>query len=150
MPWWSRSAAYGYLKLFGKRYILTNRGLQVRQMIGLRTFADVPLADIKQLVIEELPGQAFHKAADIVAKGADGKTILRLEGVQRPVGLPADDPRGPRRPRASRRIAQDDPVPQASITRLVIEHKQAQGRLSLAHSFANDDSLVAYCSIPRR
>lgn len=77
-------SAYAFLKLFGKRYILTNRGLQVRQMVGLRTFAEVPLADIKQLVIEELPGQAFYKAANLVAKSADGKTLVRLEGVQRP------------------------------------------------------------------
>ena len=49
-------------KLFGKRYILTNRNLQVRQMIGVRTFGQASLADIKDVIIRELPGQAFYKA----------------------------------------------------------------------------------------
>jgi hypothetical protein len=75
---------YAFMKLFGKRYVLTNRSLQARQLIGLRTFGHAPLADIKEIVIQELPGQTFYKAADLVAKGADGKTIVRLEGVQRP------------------------------------------------------------------
>jgi hypothetical protein len=75
---------YFYTKLFGKRYVLTNRSLQVRQMIGVRTFAQASLADIKEIVIRELPGQSFYKAADLVATGADGKTLVRLEGVQRP------------------------------------------------------------------
>jgi hypothetical protein len=75
---------YFVTKLFGKRYVLTNRSLQVKQMIGVRTFAQVPLADIKQIIIRELPGQSFYKAADLVATGADGKAIIRLEGVQRP------------------------------------------------------------------
>ncbi len=75
---------YFFTKLFGKRYVLTNRSLQVRQMIGVRTFAQASLADIKEIVIRELPGQSFYKAADLVATGADGKTLVRLEGVQRP------------------------------------------------------------------
>jgi len=75
---------YAGMKLFGKRYVLTNRHIVVRQMIGLRTFAQVPLESIKGLVIEERPGQAFYKAADLVATGADGKAVVRLEGVQRP------------------------------------------------------------------
>jgi hypothetical protein len=75
---------YGSAKLFGKRYVLTNRNLQVRQMIGVRTLGQASLNDIKQIAIRELPGQAFYKAADLICSGADGKTILRLEGVQRP------------------------------------------------------------------
>jgi hypothetical protein len=75
---------YSYMKLLGKRYVLTNRSLEVRQMIGVRNYAHANLTDIKQVVIRELPGQAFYKAADLIGTGADGKTIIRLEGVQRP------------------------------------------------------------------
>jgi len=78
---------YALTKVFGRRYVLTNRSLESRQMIGLRTFGHASLADIKEIVIQELPGQAFYKAADLFAKGADGKTIIRLEGVQRPAVL---------------------------------------------------------------
>lgn len=75
---------YAWAKMFGKRYVLTNRSLSVRQMIGVRTLGQVNLTDIKQIVIRELPGQSFYKAADLVCAGGDGKTLLRLEGVQRP------------------------------------------------------------------
>jgi hypothetical protein len=80
-------ALYAFTKLFGRRYVLTNRSLEARQMIGLRTFGHASLADIKEIVIQELPGQSYYKAADLIAKGADGKTIIRLAGVQRPAVL---------------------------------------------------------------
>jgi hypothetical protein len=72
-------------KVFGRRYVLTNRSLQVRQAVGIRTFQHVPLADVKEVALEELPGQAFMKAADLVVLSADGKRLARLEGVPRPV-----------------------------------------------------------------
>jgi len=75
---------YFITKISGQRFVLTNRSLQVRQMIGVRLNGQASLADIKNVEIEELPGQAFYKAADLLIQGADGKTILRLEGVQRP------------------------------------------------------------------
>jgi hypothetical protein len=75
---------YGWAKMFGKRYVLTNRSLSVKQMIGVRTLGHVHLADIKQVTIRELSGQSFYKAADLICSGGDGKTLLRLEGVQRP------------------------------------------------------------------
>jgi hypothetical protein len=56
-------------------------------MIGVRLNAQAPLADIKNVQIREQPGQAFYKAADLLVQGADGKTLIRLEGVQRPAVL---------------------------------------------------------------
>ncbi len=75
---------YFVTKIFGQRFVLTNRSLQVRQMIGVRLNAQTPLADIKNIAIAELPGQAFYKAADLLVQGGDGKTLVRLQGVQRP------------------------------------------------------------------
>ncbi len=75
---------YFVTKMTGQRFVLTNRGLQVRQMIGVRLNSQAALSDIKSIDIQELPGQAFYKAADLVVKGGDGKTLVRLEGVQRP------------------------------------------------------------------
>lgn len=75
---------YTLSKVFGNRYVLTNRSLQVRQMIGVRTLNQASLADIKDVVIQELPGQSFHKAADLIAVGGDRKPLIRLEGVVRP------------------------------------------------------------------
>jgi hypothetical protein len=75
---------YTITKLTGQRFVLTNRNLQIRQMIGVRLNAQAPLSDIKNVTIRELPGQAFYKAADLLIQGADGKTLIRLEGVMRP------------------------------------------------------------------
>ena len=75
---------YFVTKMTGQRFVLTNRGLQVRQMIGVRLNSQASLSDIKSIDIQELPGQAFYKAADLLVKGGDGKTLVRLEGVQRP------------------------------------------------------------------
>ena len=75
---------YALIKIGGNRYVLTNRNLQVRKLIGVQTFSSTPLADIKDVVIQELPGQSFYKAADLVAVGGDRKTLVRLAGVQRP------------------------------------------------------------------
>jgi uncharacterized membrane protein YdbT with pleckstrin-like domain len=78
---------YVVTKISGQRFVLTNRNLQVRQMIGVRLNAQAPLADIKNVQIREQPGQAFYKAADLLVQGADGKTLISLEGVQRPAVL---------------------------------------------------------------
>jgi hypothetical protein len=75
---------YVLTKIAGQRFVLTNRNLQIRQMIGVRLNAQAPLADIKNVEIRQLPGQAFYKAADLLIQGADGKTLIRLEGVMRP------------------------------------------------------------------
>jgi hypothetical protein len=75
---------YFVTKMTGQRFVLTNRALQVRQMIGVRLNSQASLSDIKSIDIQELPGQAFYKAADLLVKGGDGKTLVRLEGVQRP------------------------------------------------------------------
>jgi hypothetical protein len=75
---------YAVTKMTGQRFVLTNRNLQIRQMIGVRLNSQAPLSDIKEIAIREVPGQAFYKAADLLVQGADGKTIIRLEGVQRP------------------------------------------------------------------
>jgi uncharacterized membrane protein YdbT with pleckstrin-like domain len=78
---------YVVTKISGQRFVLTNRNLQVRQMIGVRLNGQAPLSDIKSVEIRESRGQAFYKAADLVIKGADGKTLIVLEGVQRPAVL---------------------------------------------------------------
>jgi hypothetical protein len=76
---------YAVTKIMGQRFVLTNRNLQIRQMIGVRLNAQAPLSDIKGVAIKESPGQAYYRAADLLIQGADGKTLIRLEGVQRPV-----------------------------------------------------------------
>lgn len=77
---------YGHLKAWGVSYVVTNRALKVWKMVlGTRNRleADVPLADIARIDVEELPGQDFYKAADLVLYAADGRRLVRLAGVPR-------------------------------------------------------------------
>ena len=97
-------AVFGARRCFGKRYVLTNRSV-VRETNDRRADGvDKSIShDIKQIIIRELPGQAFYKAADLVCAGGDGKTLGRWKACSgRPVS--ADNPRSPRRgPRSKSR-----------------------------------------------
>jgi hypothetical protein len=68
-------------RLLGSRYILTNRSVQVWSSLGSQRTASVDLSEVDSVVIDELPGQAFYRAADIRLKSAAGQTLLRLSGV---------------------------------------------------------------------
>lgn len=74
---------YLWLKVFGVRYRLTNRSVQIWSMIGARLFATGALGDIAEIEVRERPGQQFFKAADLLLLRADGSTLLKLEGVVR-------------------------------------------------------------------
>jgi hypothetical protein len=76
-------ALYGWLKTLGRRYVLTDKSVQIRPMLFQGVRAQVPLADVAEVAVEQLPGQEFYKAADINLLAADGRSLLRLEGVVR-------------------------------------------------------------------
>ncbi|MFO0976669.1 MAG: PH domain-containing protein [Planctomycetaceae bacterium] len=69
------------VRLLGARYILTNRSVQIWAALGTQRTSSVDLNEIASVEIEELPGQAFFRAADIKLKAANGQTLLRLSGV---------------------------------------------------------------------
>ena len=75
--------AYAYLKLFGDVYVLTNRSVQKRSSLGNRLVAQVPLASIEQVTVEQEPGQAFYPAADLYLVNGKGDTLMVLSGVPR-------------------------------------------------------------------
>jgi len=73
---------YFLQKLTGQRYRLTNRSMQVWHSLGNRKVKEVSLTDITDVVIRELPGQQFYKAADLVLMGGKGNDeILRLPAI---------------------------------------------------------------------
>ncbi len=69
------------VRLLGVRYVLTNRSVQIWAALGTQRTSSVDLNEITTVEIEELPGQAFFRAADIKLKAANGQTLLRLSGV---------------------------------------------------------------------
>ena len=72
---------YFRLKLFGNRYVLTNRSVQKWKSLGSRLVSQVSLSDIDQIDVEQSPGQAFYRAADLILLGAAGKPLMRLQAV---------------------------------------------------------------------
>jgi hypothetical protein len=74
---------YFVMKVFGHRYVLTNRSLQIWSSLGQRLVREVPLAQIAAISVEQRNGQAFYKAADLVVLDQAGNEVLTLEGVPR-------------------------------------------------------------------
>jgi hypothetical protein len=73
---------YFLQKLFGNRYILTNRNVQVRASRGDRMISTIGLGDFDHIELVQNPGQVFYKAADIRFIGATGETLMKLPGVK--------------------------------------------------------------------
>jgi hypothetical protein len=74
---------YFVLKVFGHRYVLTNRSLQIWASIGQRLIREVPLGQMAEVLVSQQPGQEFYHAADLVALDAGGNEIFTLAGVPR-------------------------------------------------------------------
>lgn len=78
---------YGWLKLFGQRYLVTNRSVKVVSTLGVRLFRQIPLAEIDNIAIHVGAGQAFFHAGDVILLKANGDRLATLEGVARPARL---------------------------------------------------------------
>ncbi len=68
-------------KVFGERYVLTNRSVQIWAARSDRMIGKVDLDAIETVELDQHPGQVFFRAADIRLKDASGKTLLQLKGV---------------------------------------------------------------------
>ncbi len=78
---------YLQLKVTGKKYVLTNRNIQIWKAIGARRLASVSLGDIDEIAIQVEPGQSFYHAGNLVLLKANGDPLLTLPGVPRPERL---------------------------------------------------------------
>jgi hypothetical protein len=74
---------YAVTKLMGSRYRLTNRNVQEWSSLGNRMKRQMDLGEIADVVVEQVAGQAFFSAADLILQSADGKTGMRLAAVPR-------------------------------------------------------------------
>ena len=76
---------YFMQKAPGQKYVLTNRSFQIWYALGSRKITQVPLIDVTDVVVRQLAGQAFYKAADLVLIGGKGNDeIMTLPGVPYP------------------------------------------------------------------
>jgi len=74
---------YFQLKVFGSRYILTNRSVSIRTSIGDRQQNEIALPAIARIDVTQYAGQEFYRAADLVFYDAGGSVLGRLEAVPR-------------------------------------------------------------------
>ncbi len=72
---------YFWHKVFGRRYVLTNRSVQVRSALSGQRLEAVELSKIAEIDIVQAPGQVFYRAADLLLRGASGEVLVRLHGV---------------------------------------------------------------------
>lgn len=68
-------------KVFGHRYVLTNRAVQVWSARSKHLITSVSLDEVATVELTQHSGQVFYRASDIVMKAASGKTVLTLKGV---------------------------------------------------------------------
>ena len=76
-------AGYLLMKLFGERYVLTNRSIARWSSLTPRLIAQMPLGEIASIEIVRRPGQAFYHAADLELLDRAGNRLLVLAGVPR-------------------------------------------------------------------
>ena len=75
--------AYLWMKVFGTRYVLTNRVVKRVNSIGYRQFESVPLSQIVSATVVPDSLRDFYKTGDIQLAGAGGQSLLVLEGIPR-------------------------------------------------------------------
>ena len=75
---------YFFLKLFGHRYVLTNRTISIWKAIGEQLVVRAALPDVSEIVIRQQPGQEFYVAADLDLLDSKGERLFVLEGVRHP------------------------------------------------------------------
>ncbi len=75
---------YALQKLFGRRYVLTNRALRITSALGGRLFREIGLGEFENIGIEARTGQSFYHAGDLVLLKANGDAVETLPGVPRP------------------------------------------------------------------
>jgi len=74
-------------KVLGNQYILTNRSVEVRKIVGRILLEKVALADIDAVNVVVRAGQAFYRAGDLDLVNARGEIMMRLAGVPWPERL---------------------------------------------------------------
>jgi hypothetical protein len=79
--------AYALSKLFGSCYVLTNRSVKARKIIGSQQFAQVSLGEIERIEITQQGGYAFHRVGDLKLENASGNVLMVIPAISFPERL---------------------------------------------------------------
>jgi hypothetical protein len=75
---------YFWMKVFGARYVLTNRAVKIVRALGYQLYESVPLTQIASISVDPDSIQTFYQTGDIRLTGSGGQTLMLLRGVPRP------------------------------------------------------------------
>ncbi len=84
VTWPLALVAYLALKLFGSRYVLTNRAVKCFPVLGSRPLAEVSLDDINRTSVDPDSRLTFFRSGDIRLSNAGGETLMLLRGIPWP------------------------------------------------------------------
>jgi len=77
--------AYALNKLFGRCYLLTNRSVSIKSILGSRLSQTIALRDIAQIETSTSgSGYRFHRAGDVSLENAQGNILLTIRAVTSP------------------------------------------------------------------
>ncbi|QDT35506.1 hypothetical protein [Thalassoglobus polymorphus] len=81
--------AYILTKLFGSYYVLTNRSIQQRNIIGNALSQQIALTDFEEIEIASSGsgGYKFHRTGDLNLQNAKGTTLMTLTAISYPERL---------------------------------------------------------------
>ena len=72
------------MKVFGSRYVLTNRVVKRMTAIGFRQIESVPLPQITTVSVDPDSRTVFLQTGDIRLSNSSGQTLMLLRGISRP------------------------------------------------------------------
>lgn len=75
---------YLWMKVFGVRYVLTNRVVKIANSMGFGVRSSVPLSKITVVGVDPDSRQTFYQTGDVRLSDSAGMTLLLLRGVPRP------------------------------------------------------------------
>ena len=75
---------YLWMKVFGCRYVLTNRAIKRLNALGFRLQESVPLAQVASISVDPDSRMSFYQTGDIRLVGLGGQTVMLLRGIPRP------------------------------------------------------------------
>lgn len=79
--------AYAITKLFGHYYVVTNRSVQRRAMIGGAMSQQITLAEISDIEIATSPAYEFHRVGDLNLLNAQGGLLMTISAIPYPQRL---------------------------------------------------------------
>lgn len=75
---------YFWMKVFGSKYVVTNRAVKRAAALGLQLQESIALGQIASISVDPDSRQVFYQTGDIRLIGSGGQTLMLLRGIPRP------------------------------------------------------------------